>query len=267
MMEWELNVTDSPLLLTLAYVFPSVLGGIGLVVCGALVWILVAALARGNVERVAWVVVGMVLALFSGRYLPALFGTHRPDALRERYTARGLLVGSVCGAVVILGAARLHPAAPFALFVGSWLPLVFTAAFPTSGHADGGTGSLVVDGTEVPLGAVRHIRSVTLGVVAVCWLAYERGVPRAPRIVVLPAEIVETTMALVDSASASAGEERSPMGRSERLVAVTFGLGLIAVGPALWLVLPPGDGRGVALVAGALFGLFGAVLLRHAGTG
>jgi hypothetical protein len=44
-----------------------------------------------------------------------------------------------------------------------------------------------------------------------------------------------------------------------RVVAGLFGVGFLAAGPALWLVLPPGDGRVVALYGAAVCGLFGAV--------
>jgi Na+/melibiose symporter-like transporter len=57
--------------------------------------------------------------------------------------------------------------------------------------------------------------------------------------------------------------KREPLtiNRSERIIASLFGLGMISIGPVLWILLPPGDGQLVALYAGAMFGLFGIVLL------
>jgi len=168
------------------------------------------------------------------------------------------------GALVLLGSARLHPTAPFVVFIASWVPLVLTAAFPTSGHADPSDGTLVIDGTEVPLEAVSGFRMGSVGTFAICWLSYTRGVPTAPRVIVLPSNHVNVIAELIETGTESSKGDRSTIDRTERLVAGLFGLGMIALGPILWLILPPGDGQAVALYAGAMFGLFGMLLLWYA---
>jgi hypothetical protein len=89
-------------------------------------------------------------------------------------------------------------------------------------------------------------------------------VPTSPRIIVVPTEHTKTIDTLLDSTASVSDHGRSTIARSERFIAGLFGLGLLAVGPVLWLVLPPGDGQAVAMYAGAMFGLFGAMLLWYA---
>jgi hypothetical protein len=261
--DWELDVTDSPLLQILTYVCPSVFGGVAILAGGLLLWLVVSAVLDGDLARAVGVVAFAVLALLSRRYLPALLETNLTDPFWNRYSRRGLVIGSVCGALVLLGSAQLHPTAPFVVFIASWLPLVLTAAFPTSGHADPAAGTLVVDDTEVPLDAVSEFRAVSVGTFAVCWLSYTRGVPTAPRIILLPPNYVDVVAELIETGTDSSTRGRSTIDRTERLIAGLFGLGMVALGPILWLLLPPGEGQVVALYAGAMFGLFGMMLLWY----
>jgi hypothetical protein len=258
-LDWELEVTHSLLLLTLAYVFPSVLGGIVVLAGALLCWLLLQAVMTGNFARVIGLVVIALIGLLTRRYLPALLTTNVTDPFHERYSRRGLVMGSVLGAIVLLGSTRLHPDAPFVVFIASWIPLVLTAGFPTSGHVDPET--LVVDGTEVPVNAVQGFRTARIGTLVICWLSYSRGMPSAPRVIVVPSEVFESVHQLIDRRSESAEREPSTIDRPERIIASLFGLGMIVIGPILWILLPPGDGQLFALYAGAMFGLFGIVLL------
>jgi len=261
--DWELDVTDSPLLQLLAYVCPSIFGGVAILAGGLLLWLVGTALLDDDFAQAVGVIAFAVLALLSRRYLPALLETNLTDPFWNRYSRRGLVIGSVCGAFVLLGSAQLHPAAPFVVFIASWVPLVFTAAFPTSGHADPAAGTLVVDDTEVPLDAVSGFRAVSVGTFAVGWFSYTRGVPTAPRLILLPSNYVDVVTDLIETGTDSSTRERSTIDRTERLIAGLFGLGMVALGPILWLLLPPGDGQVVALYAGAMFGLFGIMLLWY----
>lgn len=259
--DWELDVTDSPLLRTLAYVFPSVLGGVVVLAGALLCWLLLQAVLTGDFARVIGLVVIALLGLLTRRYLPALLTTNITDPFRERYSWRGLVVGSVLGAIVLLGSTRLHPDAPFVVFIASWIPLVLTADFPTSGHVDPVTETLVVDDTEVPVGAIQGFRAARIGTFVICWLSYSRGMPSSPRVIVIPSEPFERISQLIDCVSTSTEREPSTINRPERIIASLFGLGMVSIGPVLWIFLPPGDGQLVALYAGAMFGLFGIVLL------
>jgi hypothetical protein len=259
--DWELDVTDTPLLQTLAYVFPSILGGVVVLAGALLCWLLLQAVLTGAFTRVIGLVVIALLGLLARRYLPALLTTNIVGPFHDRYSRRGLVVGSVLGAIVLLGSTRLHPDAPFVVFIASWIPLVLTAGFPTSGHVDPETETLVVDGTEVPVDAVQGFRTARIGTFVICWLSYSRGTPSASRVIVVPSEVFESVRQLIDRVSESTKREPSTINRPERIIASLFGLGTVSIGPILWILLPPGDGRLVALYAGALFGLFGTVLL------
>ncbi|SDY85765.1 hypothetical protein SAMN05216564_11219 [Halopenitus persicus] len=262
--KWEFDVTDSLLLQTLAYVSPSIFGGVAILAGGLLLWLVGSALLDGDLARAVGVVTFAALALLSRRYLPALLDTNVTDSLWNRYSWRGLAIGSVVGALVLLGSTQLHPMAPFAVFMASWVPVVLTAAFPTSGYADRAEGTLVIDDTEVPLEAVSAFRVVSIDTFVLCWLSYTRGVPTAPRIIVLPSSCLDVVSNLIETAPDASKREHSTIDRTERLIVGLFGLGLIAVGPLLWLIVPPGDGQVVALYAGAMFGLFGLILLWYA---
>lgn len=261
---WEVDVTDSPLLQILAYAGPSIFGGIGILAGGVILWLVASAVLDGDPAQAVGIVVVAVLALFSRRYILALLDTNLTDPFWNRYSRRGLVIGSVCGALILLGSAQLHPTAPFVVFVASWAPLVITAAFSTSGHADLAVGTLVVDETEIPLEAINAFQAVSVGTVAVCWLSYTRGVPTPSRIIILPSNYLDVVSELIDTEANSSNRERSTIDRTERLIAGLFGLGMVGIGPILWLVLPPGDGQVVALYAGAMFGLFGLLLLWYA---
>lgn len=261
---WDLDVTDSPILQALAYVGPSIIGGIAILVGGLLLWLVVSALLAGNLAQAVGYVGFAVLALLARRYLLALLATDLIDSLWKRYSRRGLIIGSVVGAVVLLTSAQLHPMAPFAVFIASWVPVILTAAFPTSGHVDRMAGTLVVDDTEVPLGAVSAFRTLSMGTFTVGWLSYTRGVPTAPRLIKLPSDHLDVVSTLIETGPDTSKRERSSIDRTERLIFALFGLGMVALGPVLWLILPPGDGQVVALYAGAMFGLFGTMLLWYA---
>jgi hypothetical protein len=263
-MDWELEVTDSPLLHTLAYVFPSILGGVVVLAGALLTWLLLQAVLTGNLARVVGLAVIALFSLFTRRYLPALVTTSITEPFRDRYSGRRLAVGSVLGAIILLGSVRLHPDAPFVVFVASWIPLVLTAGFPTSGHVDPEAEELVVEDTEVPLDGVQRLRAAHVGTVVVCWLSYSRGMPSAPRIIVVPSGAFESVSQLLDRSSDSTEREPATINRSERIIASLLGLGMVAIGPVLWILLPPGDGQLVALYGGAMFGFIGIVLLWYA---
>ena len=77
---WEIDVTDSSLLQSLAYVFPSIFGGALILVGGLLLWFVVSALLDGNLARAVGIVAFAVLALVSRRYLLALPHTNLTDS-------------------------------------------------------------------------------------------------------------------------------------------------------------------------------------------
>ena len=139
------------------------------------------------------------------------------------------------------------------------------AGFPTEGRWRPSDAALVVDGDRVPLESIASYRALSLGGLAVCWVSYARGVSRAPRTFVVPRGEFDRVRAPLDGGASADASEVSTVGAGERWVLVAFGVGCLAVGPALWMLLP-GEGAVVALYAGVLFGVFGAVFLWHAAT-
>lgn len=261
---WELDVTNSRLLQILAYVGPSIFGGVIILAGGLLLWVIGSALLDGDLARAIGVVTFVVLVLFARRYLPALLATNLSDPLWNRFSRRGFTIGSVFGALALLGSTQLHPVAPFAVIIASWVPVVLTAAFPTSGHVDRAVGMLVIDNTEVPLDAVRAYRTVSTGRVAICWISYTRGVPTAPRFIFVPSSDLGAVSNLIETGLEVSEQEQPMMNRTERLIFGLFGFSMVALGPVLWLILPAGDGQVLALLAGGMFGLFGILLLWYA---
>jgi hypothetical protein len=263
--EWRYGVDDSRVLAVLSYVFPGVLGGVGLLVVGLAGWVVVESLRVGDVGRAVALIVVALLALLARRGVAAALSTRSVlDPLRDRYSGRGLLAASVLGAAVLLASARLDSLAPFVLFVLSWVPLGITAEFPTEGVADPTAGTLVVNEETIPLAALRGYRAYRVGPLVVCPLSYARGVPTAPRFVVVPGGSFDAVESVLVDAAAAPAEGHSTLGRAERAIVAAVGLCLVAVGPVLLVVLPPGDGKLLAVYAGLLFGVFGVISLWYA---
>lgn len=265
---WRVEVGDSALLSALAYALPSVFGGAVLLAAALFGSVALAAVRAGAFGRAIGVATLLVVAVLVHRwFLPAAVGTDLLDPLRPRYSRRGVVLGSVAGAAVLYASSRLHPLAPFVTFAASWLPFALVAGFPTEGRADPTEGVLVVDGDQIPLASVESYRTVPFRSLVLCRVSYSRGVPTAPRTLVLPCERFDGVRSLLDAARDGDGDVAgaSVIGAAERWILVAFGVGALAVGPAFW-VLVPREGAAVALYAGALFGAFGAVFLWYAAT-
>lgn len=263
---WRVEVDDSTLLSALAYALPAAFGGVALLAALLLGSVALAAANADEFGRAVGAVAVGVVALFAQRwFLPAVAATDLLDPLLARYSRRGAALASVAGAAVLYASSLLHPFAPFAAFVASWVPFALVAGFPTEGRWDPDEGTLVVDGDRVPLESVTAHRALPLGGVALHWVSYVRGVPTAPRTLVVPRGEVDRVRSLLDEGAAERSDA-SAAGTAQRRILVAFGAGFLAVGPALWVVLPS-EGALVALYAGALFGTFGAVFLWYAWTG
>ena len=263
---WRAEVGDSALLSALAYAFPGVLGGTVLLAGAAFGGAVFAAVRAGAVGRAVSLVALVVVAVLAHRwFLPAVARTDLLESLLTRYSRRGVGLASVAGAVGLYASFLVHPLAPFVAFAASWLPFALVAEFPTEGRANPSEGSLVVDGDRVPLASVESYRALPLREFVLCWVSYSRGVPSAPRTLILPRESFDRVRSLLDDAVREDADGASTIGAAQRRVLAAFGVGFVAVGPALWVLLP-GEGALLALYAGALFGVFGAVFLWYAAT-
>lgn len=266
---WRVDVGDSALLSAFAYALPAAFGGVAILAALLFGSVVLAAARAGEFGRAVGVVSLLVVALLARRwFLPAVAETDLLRPLAGRYSRRGVALASAVGAAALYASLLVHPIAPFVLFAASWVPFALVAGFPTEGRADPAEGVLVVDGDSVPLEAVRSYRAFPLGRLALCWVSYARGVPRAPRTLVVTRESLDRVRSLLDRATTRerGADDASGTGAAQRRILTAFGVGFVAVGPALWLLLP-GQGALVAVYAGALFGAFGAVFLWYAATG
>ena len=263
---WRVEVGDSAVLSALSYALPAVFGGVCVLAALLLGGVVFAAARAGEFGRAVAAAAPVLLALLTYRwFLPAVAQTTLLDPLFGRYSRRGVVGASVVGAAVLYASFLLHPLTPFALFVASWIPFVLVAGFPTEGLADPDEGVLVVDGDRIPLAAVRSHRALPLGRFVVCWVSYARGVPSAPRTLVVPRGEFGRIRPLLDG-GADETADASPVGTAQRRILVAFGVGCLAIGPVLWALFPA-EAALVALYAGATFGVFGLVFLWYAVTG
>ena len=262
---WRVEVDDSALFSTLAYALPAAFGGVGVLAALLLGSVVFAAVRAGEWGLTVGAVGAVLLATLSRRWLLlAAARTDLLDSLFGRYSRRSVVLASIVGAAVLYASLLVHPLTPFALFVASWIPFVLVAGFPTEGRADPDEGVLIVDGDRIPLEVVRSHRAFPLGRFVLCWLSYARGVPRAPRTLVVPRDQFDRVRSLLDE-GADERSDASHVGTAQRRILVAFGVGCLAVGPVLWALLPA-EGAIVALYAGALFGVFGLLSLWYAAT-
>ena len=206
---WEFEVQDSKIVTVLSYVFPSVLGGVVVLVVLLFSRLLLDALLDGNVgQAVLYLVFGVLAIPIRRWFVPALLETNLYEPLQKQFSKSGLVLGSVCGGLALYARLRLHPFAPFIVFIGSWIPLLITAEFPISGHVELTGKSFVAKNIEIPLQSVQHYRTFSAGVLVFCWLSYARGIPRAPRMVIVPRENLVVVRELLEEATGQRREIR-----------------------------------------------------------
>jgi len=158
----------------------------------------------------------------------------------------GLLAASaVCGGAMLLASmhSRVAAGAVAALSFGAGL-LAMTL----------GTDAVIDDDRRLEtqysaaaLSTLSGVRSIALGDLTVFWLAYARGADgfRNPRVLAVPRGRVAQVRERFD-AGVEADPNADPIGRAERAVVALFGLGVLATGPALWLLI--GDAGAEAVV-------------------
>lgn len=263
---WEFEVQDSRALTVLSYIFPSVLGGVVVLVVLLFSQLLLDALLDGNVgQAVLYLGFGVLAILIRRWFIPALTETSLYEPLRKQFSKLGLVFGSVCGALILYLSLRLHPFAPFIVFIGSWIPLSITAEFPIEGYAKLNEKLFVAKNTEIPLQSVQNYRTFSAGTLTFCWLSYARGVPKAPRMVIVPREDFVVAQTLLEDAIGQSALGGSTIGKPQRWILIIFGIGQLAIGPILWFLLSEG-GKLVAVYAGATFGMTGVIMLWYAKT-
>lgn len=263
--EWKRSPATSRWLRLPIYAAVALLVGPFLATLVVVGWVLV---RSGDVERLLVVVVAAAVAvgLWNRGALLAVRGEasiplhEDTETLSRRALAGSALLGAVGTSAFLVA---VPEAVPVVLGVGVGC-LLLGVVLRTEGRVDATT--LEVGSRDVSLSTLGGVRRIRMGPRVWFWLSYEDGAggPTAPRFVSVPASLaaaVETSLdAGVETASDGDGDALDP---TVRAVAILVGLGCLAVGPALWLVLPSDAGQ-VVLAYGATFGLlFGGLLLWY----
>lgn len=124
--------------------------------------------------------------------------------------------------------------------------------------------------TGVDLSTLSRVRSLDIGGVTAFWLSYTRGADgvRNPRVLAVPRERAAQVRERLDAGvKADAGAD--PISHTERAVVVLFGLGVLATGAALALLVGDTAEGGVLVVgyAGTFALVFAAPILWYAWKG
>lgn len=267
---WRFSLATTPALRALVCVAVGLT--VGPVV--GLVALVLATLASTGVDRLVVAVAGALLVglgVGSGRALVALASddTTAGGHADTRALSRRWLVGSgLAGAgvsVVVFVTSDVGMVPWFGSLVAGVAALVIGAGLRSEGAVDADDGVVDYRGRTIPLAAIRRVESVRVGGFVLAVVRYHAGRVGAstPRFLVLSIpgrDAIESSVSGSAAAPPEAGAERGPT--AVRLVAATFGVACIAVGPVLWILVP--DGRLIAAYLGAFGLLFGALFVRYA---
>lgn len=266
--EWSYTPDDDPALRALFHFVVGAPVGIGLLVVGLAGRVAWRAIRTGASDTLFLLGAAVVVLVFTGRATLGVLATEgellADSALRERWL---LAVGLGWAAGVVLVAPRTTRGL-VALGVVVVTSYVVLAVCSTGGRLDPET--LTVEGRTrtFSLAGLSSIRPVPLGPVVCYLLSFERGTTGSgtPRTLVVPCRVARDVASVLErAADADAEADRHVPGRGERLVAAVLGVCLLALGPALWVVLPDDGGATLLIVYLTLFALLvGALCLRYA---
>ena len=272
--EWTYTPRTSRLLRVLVYAPFAALGGVFLLLVALFGLLAIDALRSGDFQRIVLLLVGLVLAvMFIAVRGPAALWL-LPDE-RERLASeldlplrrRTLFVASAIGAAVLLVSVQFGFLAAVAVFLGGMAMLGVVSGLRSEGEIDPADLTLEYDARNVPLTAVKSVRSVTVGSLAFCWLSFERGGigARSPRLIVLPVDAYRRARPVFERAIDSPSETGRTAPLAERVIFLAFGLGLLAIGPAFWVLTSANpDARLIVTYLGAMTGIFGLLFVWFA---
>lgn len=156
---------------------------------------------------------------------------------------RGLAAAALVGAVALgLGFAVSTVAVAVVVALGTGASLL-AMVLTSEATVDRQSLTLSTRRSEVSLAGLSAVRSVAVGPLVLFWLSYVRGAAtlRTPRLQTVPREVAPAVREAL-RAGVDAPADADPIDRAERVVVSLFGLGMLAVAPALWL-LTGADGR------------------------
>ena len=268
---WSVTPENERWLTVLNYGMYAALCGFGLLLAvGAAALAVVFVLEGSWGPLLAGMALAAVLALVRPPIVAALrSGTLGPDDDVWQPSRRGLLGAAVVGAAVLAPAFVYSRAAGLAVAVLLVAASLLAMTLHTEATIDGAL-QLETQHSTADVTALSDVRTLSLGPVTVFWLRYARGADRFgnPRVLAATAEQASTVREQLDR-GVDAPADAEPIGRVERAIVALFGLGVLAAGPAFWLVL--GDSAdGGALVAayvGAFSLVFAGPMLWYAWKG
>jgi hypothetical protein len=189
------------------------------------------------------------------------------NSLAFVFSRRSSLVATAFGAVALLLTAWIEFALVFVVFISGVAVLIPISVLHVEGAIDPQELWLEYNGRTVSLADIRAIRAVTIGPLALCWLSVERGTAGTlrPRFVVMTADAYGVARDVFEEAIDRPVEPGRAAPRTERVVFLLVGLGLLAIGPALWVLVPATPAaRWIVGYAGLLFGFVGVIVIWHA---
>jgi hypothetical protein len=268
---WQVTPDSRRLLHVLAYGLLAPLGAVALTLLVGGVAFAAFAVRDGSWTPLLLLGVAVVIALARPPVLAAMLSDETEASFGHEDwhpSRRGLLTASVlCGGAML--AASLHSRiAVVAVAVLSFGAGLLAMTLSTDAVIDDDR-RLETQYSTAALSTLSGVRSIDLGDLTVFWLVYARGADgfRNPRVLAVPRGQATRVREALD-AGVDADPNADPIGRAERAVVALFGLGVLATGPALWLLIgDAGAGAVVLAYAVTLSAVFAGPMLWYAWNG
>jgi hypothetical protein len=271
-LSWTVTPETNGWLHLLAYGLLAPLGAVGLALVGGGVVVSAVLLAEGSWGPVLLLAVAVAFALARPPVLAVLADDATETSLGYEGwepSPAGLLAASTLCGVALLAVSLHSRAAAAAVAALSFAGGLLAVALQTDARIDCDR-RLETRAASVDLAALSGVRSLEVGGVTVFLLGYARGADGFgnPRVVAAPRESAAAVREALEAGVAAAADA-DPIGRAERAVVALFGLGVLATGPALAVVVRDAgsDAAVVTAYAGALSTVFAGPMLWYAWKG
>ena len=270
-LSWTVTPETSRWLHALSYGLLAPLGSLALALLLGGVAFAVASIRNGSWTSLLLLGAVVVFALARPPVLAAILSDETDASFGHgnwQPSRLGLLAASVlCGGAMLLASVHSRLAV-VGVAVLSFTAGLLAMTLETDAEIDDG-GRLATQQTSVALSTLAGVRSVAVGDLTVVWLSYARGADgfRNPRVLAVPREQAAQVRDVLD-AGVAADADADPIDRAERVVVALFGLGVLATGPALWLLIGDTGREAVVLVYAVTFSVvFAGPMLWYAWKG
>jgi len=270
-LSWAVTPDTNCWLYLCSYGLLAPLGAVALVLVGGVTAFALVAVREGSWALLLLLGVAVVIALARPPVLAAILSDETDAGIGHEswHPSRlGLLTASALCAGAMLAASLHSRIAAGAVAVLSFAAGLLAMTLSTEATVDGAL-ALETQHSAADLTTLSGVRSLDLGGATVFWLAYARGADgfRNPRVLAVPDERAAEVRARLD-AGVAAEANADPTGPAERIVVAVFGLGVLATGPTLWLLVGDAGADAVVLVYAVAFSLvFAGPMLWYAWKG